>query len=51
MLLSCALIVPVFIGMAVGTVLRRRFSPALFRQAFLICLLALGAEMALRPLW
>lgn len=51
LLLSCALIVPVFIGMAVGTVLRRRFSPALFRQAFLICLLALGAEMALRPLW
>lgn len=48
--LSLLALVPALIGMWAGTRLRRRISPALFRRVFLLFLLLLGAEMALRSL-
>jgi hypothetical protein len=35
--------------MGAGQIIRDRVSPATFRRWFLIALVALGAEMALRP--
>lgn len=43
-------ILPAVGGMAVGQAIRSRISPAVFRRGFLVCLLLLGTEMALRPL-
>lgn len=43
-------VVPALLGMGAGTAIRRRVSPETFRRWFLVALLALGAEMALRPL-
>ncbi len=48
--LSSLAIVPSLAGMRAGQVVRNRVSPATFRRWFLIALIALGAEMALRPL-
>lgn len=49
--LSAAAIVPALLGMWLGQSLRHRISPTTFRRGFLICLVLLGAELALRPLW
>lgn len=50
MALSVMALVPALIGMWAGQRLRNRISPATFRRVFLVFLLLLGAEMALRPL-
>ncbi len=49
--LSSLALGPALLGMAAGQVVRTRVSPATFRRWFLIGLGALGAEMALRPLF
>ena len=48
--LSTLAIAPALVGMAAGQVIRERVSPETFRRWFLIGLLVLGADMALRPL-
>lgn len=48
LLMSGLLVVPALTGMAAGTWLRGRISPALFRKGFLVCLALLGAELASR---
>lgn len=48
--LSALAVLPALVGMWAGQKLRGRIDPALFRRLFLISLLLLGAEMALRPL-
>lgn len=50
MALSLLALAPALIGMWAGQKLRYRISPASFRRVFLVFLLLLGAEMALRPL-
>ena len=50
MALSLLALVPALIGMWAGQKLRNRISAATFRRVFLVFLLLLGAEMALRPL-
>ncbi len=47
---SSLAIVPALIGMWAGQIIREKVSPPTFRRWFLIGLLLLGAEMALRPL-
>jgi uncharacterized protein len=47
---SALVIIPALAGMAAGQALRQRISPSAFRRGFLICMLVLGLEMALRPL-
>lgn len=47
---SLLALAPALIGMWVGQKLRHHISPATFKRIFLIFLLFLGAEMALRPL-
>jgi uncharacterized membrane protein YfcA len=49
--LSALAIVPALLGMWLGQSIRKIVSPARFRQWFLICLLALGAELFFRPFW
>lgn len=49
--LSAVAILPALAGMWAGQALRHRISPAIFRRGFLICLVLLGTELALRPLW
>lgn len=49
--LSLLALVPALAGMWAGQRLRDRISPATFRRVFLAALLALGTEMALRPLF
>lgn len=44
-------IAPALAGMAAGQAIRSRISPAAFRRGFLLCLLLLGMEMAVRPLF
>lgn len=51
LLLSVLLVLPSLAGMWVGQSLRSRISPTTFRRWFLICLLLLGAQMLLRPLF
>ena len=41
-------VVPVMIGMAVGTALRNRLSPATFRTWFFVGMLLIGGYMVLR---
>jgi uncharacterized membrane protein YfcA len=48
--LSILAVIPALLGMALGQVIRQRVSPARFRRWFLICLVVLGAELALRPI-
>ncbi|WP_246529354.1 sulfite exporter TauE/SafE family protein [Microvirga zambiensis] len=47
--LSALAIAPALLGMWLGQALRHRVSPVTFRRWFLICLLLLGIELALRP--
>ncbi len=46
---SALAILPALAGMWVGQALRQRVSPLAFRRWFLICLLILGAQLALKP--
>lgn len=46
---SAVAIAPALLGMWCGQKIRQRISPAVFRKWFLICLLALGLELLLRP--
>jgi len=48
--LSALALVPALAGMWAGQALRSRISPAAFRRVFLVFLLLLGTEMAMRPL-
>ncbi|SER09486.1 hypothetical protein SAMN05216548_11161 [Faunimonas pinastri] len=50
-LASILLVVPALAGMAVGKMIRTRISPLVFRRLFLLFLLVLGLELALRPLF
>lgn len=50
MALSLLALAPAMIGMWAGQKLRKRITPTTFRRIFLVFLLVLGAEMALRPL-
>lgn len=49
-MLSALAVIPALVGMAAGQAIRSRISPPLFRRGFLVCLLLLGSEMAVRPL-
>lgn len=49
LLLSVVAIVPALAGMWAGQAIRRLVSPTTFRRWFLVGLLLLGAELALRP--
>lgn len=49
--MSSLAIAPSLLGMGAGQIVRNRISPVTFRCWFLIALVALGAEMALRPLF
>lgn len=46
---SALAVAPALLGMWLGQAIRQRVSPTTFRRWFLICLLALGAELAVRP--
>lgn len=46
--LSLAMLAPALAGMALGTRLRQRLSPVVFRRCFLLGLLAVGLHMVLR---
>ncbi|MBL8646195.1 MAG: sulfite exporter TauE/SafE family protein [Sphingosinicella sp.] len=48
MLMSTLAIIPALLGMAAGQIIRARISPPIFRRVFLVGLLLLGLEMALR---
>lgn len=48
--LSAFAVLPALGGMWAGQVVRNGISPPMFRQGFLVCLLALGVEMIMRPL-
>jgi uncharacterized membrane protein YfcA len=48
---SLLAVVPALIGMAAGQAIRQRISPSAFRRGFLTCLLLLGCEMVLRPVF
>ncbi|MBB3809739.1 sulfite exporter TauE/SafE family protein [Pseudochelatococcus contaminans] len=50
LVLSGLAVIPALAGMWAGQRIRNRISPPAFRRGFLICLLLLGCEMALRPL-
>ncbi|MBB5576765.1 MULTISPECIES: sulfite exporter TauE/SafE family protein [Rhizobium] len=47
--MSSLAVAPALLGMWLGQAIRRRVSPATFRRWFLIALILLGAELALRP--
>ncbi len=47
--LSALAIIPALLGMWVGTVVRKRISPATFRRWFLIFIAILGLELAAHP--
>lgn len=49
--LSMAAVLPALAGMWLGQKVRARISPRLFRRCFLLLLLALGSELAIRPLF
>lgn len=46
---SLLAVAPALAGMGIGQRIRRHIHPATFRRGFLVCLLLLGCEMALRP--
>jgi uncharacterized membrane protein YfcA len=48
---SFVAVAPALLGMWVGRAIRKRVSPTTFRRWFLIFLMILGAELALRPLF
>ena len=47
---SVLAVIPALVGMVAGQAVRMRISQDVFRRGFLVCLLILGLEMALRPL-
>jgi len=47
--LSLLAIVPALAGMWLGSIVRRKISPTTFRRCFLLLLIVLGFELALRP--
>jgi uncharacterized membrane protein YfcA len=47
---STLAVAPALLGMWAGQIVRRAVSPATFKRWFLICLLLLGLQLALRPL-
>lgn len=47
--LSLLAVIPALVGMWLGSIMRRKISPAVFRRCFLLLLLVLGLELALRP--
>jgi uncharacterized protein len=47
---SALAVIPALIGMWAGQIVRQKVSPATFKRWFLICLLLLGLQLALRPL-
>ena len=47
--MSSLAVAPALLGMWLGQAVRRKVSPATFRRWFLIALIVLGAELALRP--
>jgi uncharacterized membrane protein YfcA len=47
--MSSFALVPALLGMWLGQAIRRKVSPTTFRRWFLIALIVLGAELALRP--
>lgn len=49
--MSMLAVVPALAGMWAGQVIRKRVRPAIFRRWFLICLLLLGGEMLVRPMF
>ena len=49
--LSALAVLPALVGMWVGQKLRARIDPSVFRRLFLLSLLLLGLEMALRSFW
>jgi len=49
--LSAFAVLPALAGMWAGQIMRARISAVAFRRGFLICLLLLGSEMCLRPLY
>lgn len=49
--LSTLALIPALIGMWAGQALRQRIGQATFRRVFLTCLMLLGMQMALRPLF
>lgn len=50
-LLSVLVVLPALLGMWAGQRIRNRIDPVTFRRWFLIALLLLGCELALRPFW
>lgn len=50
LLTSTLAVIPALLGMATGQTIRARISPQLFRRVFLLLLLLLGLEMAVREL-
>lgn len=47
--LSLLAVVPALVGMWLGSIVRRKISPTAFRRCFLLFLVVLGLELALRP--
>jgi len=47
--LSLLAVIPALAGMRLGTIMRRKIGPKTFRRCFLLFLLVLGLELALRP--
>ena len=50
-LTSVLVVLPALAGMWIGQRIRGRIDPAAFRRWFLVALLLLGCELALRPFW
>jgi uncharacterized protein len=48
---SILAVAPALLGMWLGQIIRQRVSPTTFRRWFLICLLLLGLQLMLRPLF
>jgi uncharacterized membrane protein YfcA len=48
---SALAVAPALAGLAIGQIVRERLSPIAFRRGFLTCLLLLGLNLALRPLF
>jgi uncharacterized membrane protein YfcA len=47
--LSLLAVLPALVGMWLGSIVRQRISPKTFRRCFLLFLVVLGLELALRP--
>lgn len=47
--LSLLAVPPALVGMWLGSIVRQKISPKTFRRCFLLFLITLGLELALRP--